>query len=285
LLARFQRNFRNFIQPAITDVGSAQERCLRFRKRILELSQNVSAMHIAPAFSCLEIIDSIYFELMDRQQDGSFKDTFVLSKGHGCMAQYVILEELGILTKDQLDLYCTPQGCLGGHPDYGTPGIEASTGSLGHGLSIAFGMAYAKKLQEKEGKVFVVLGDGEMQEGSVWEAMMMAPNLKLNNLIAFVDLNNYQGLGKTSETHPNFYPIVDKCRAFGWETMEVNGHSHREICSAVKYRKGNSPVMIVCHTVKGKGVDYMIDAPIWHYRSPNTDEYNHAVLNLRKIEA
>jgi transketolase len=242
-------------------------------------------MHIAPAFSCLEILDSIYFELMDRQGGTSSKDTFVLSKGHGCMAQYVILEQLGVLKKDQLDAYCTPRSCLGGHPDYGTPGIEASTGSLGHGLSIAFGMAYAEKLQKKDGKVFVVLGDGEMQEGSVWEAMMMAPNLKLDNLIAFIDLNNYQGLGKTSETHPNFYPIADKCRAFGWETIEVNGHSHKEICAAVKNRQGKSPTMIVCHTIKGKGVDFMIDAPIWHYRSPNAEEYAHAIKNLKEIAA
>jgi transketolase len=267
------------------DIKLAQKRCLRLRKRILDLSQNVSAMHIAPAFSCLEIIDSIYFGLMDRQDNVPEKDTFVLSKGHGCMSQYVILEELGILPKDQLDFYCTPQSFLGGHPDYGTPGIEASTGSLGHGLSIAFGMAYAEKLQKRNGKIFVVLGDGEMQEGSVWEAMMMAPNLKLDNLIAFIDLNNYQGLGKTSETHPNFYPIVDKCRAFGWETMEVNGHSHKEICAAVKNRLGKAPTMLVCHTIKGKGVDYMIDSPIWHYRSPNVDEYAQAVRNLKEIAA
>ena len=265
------------------DIKAAQKRCLGFRKRILDLSQNVSAMHIAPAFSCLEILDSIYFELMEKNADGSPKDTFVLSKGHGCMSQYVILEALGILKKNQLEKYCTPQSCLGGHPDYGTPGIEASTGSLGHGLGISLGMAYAEKLQKKEGKIFVVMGDGEMQEGSIWEAMMMAPNLQLNNLIAFIDLNNYQGLGKTSETHPNFYPIVDKCRAFGWETMEVNGHSHEEVCTAVKSRKGHTPTIIVCHTIKGKGVSYMVDAPIWHYRSPNKEEYGEALTHLSEI--
>jgi transketolase len=242
-------------------------------------------MHIAPAFSCLEILDSIYFELMDRQKDGSSKDTFVLSKGHGCMSQYVILETLGTLSSESLERYCTPQSCLGGHPDYGTPGIEASTGSLGHGLSISLGMAYAQKLQKKEGSVFVVLGDGEMQEGSIWEAMMMAPNLKLNNLIAFIDLNDYQGLGKTSEIHPHFYPIVDKCRAFGWETTEVNGHNHEDICRAVTQRQGNSPMMVVCHTIKGKGVSYMIDAPIWHYRSPNKEEYTQALTHLQEVAA
>ena len=264
---------------------SPQKRCLEFRKRILDLSQNVSAMHIAPAFSCLEIVDSIYFELMKRPEDGSSEDTFVLSKGHGCMSQYVVLEALGILSKEQLELYCTPQSCLGGHPDFGTPGIEASTGSLGHGLSIALGMAYAEKLKRREGRIFVVLGDGEMQEGSIWEAMMMAPNLQLNNLIAFCDLNDYQGLGKTSEIHPHFYPIVDKCRAFGWETQEVNGHDHEEICRAVRERKGKSPLMVICHTIKGKGVNFMIDAPIWHYRSPNTEEYREALENLQEVSS
>lgn len=262
------------------DVNISRKRCLEFRKRILDLSQRVSAMHIAPAFSCLEILDSVYFDLMDRE-----KDTFVLSKGHGCMSQYVILEKLGVLSKEQVESYCTPQSPLGGHPDYGVPGIEASTGSLGHGLSISLGMAYAERLLKKPGKVFVVLGDGEMQEGSIWEGMMMAPNLKLDNLIAFVDLNDYQGLGKTSEIHPHFYPIVDKCRAFGWEVAEVNGHDHEAICGAVHNREKKGPMIVICHTIKGKGVSYMIDSPIWHYRSPNKEEYAQAITHLQEVAA
>lgn len=266
---------------------SSSRRCLNFRKRILDLSQRVTAMHIAPAFSCLEIIDTIYHDFMRKKSDKGvgFDDIFVLSKGHGCMAQYVVLESLGILSRDDLDAYCTPEGRLGGHPDYGLPGIEASTGSLGHGLSIALGMCYAEVIKKSDKTVYVVLGDGEMQEGSVWEAMMMAPNLVSKNLVAFLDLNNYQGLGKTSITHPNFYPIVDKCKAFGWETYEVNGHDNQEIKNAVNNRSFKKPTMIICNTVKGKGVDFMIDKPIWHYRSPNADEYKHALNNLKEVNS
>ena len=262
------------------------QRCLSYRKRILDLSQRVTAMHIAPAFSCLEIVDTIYHDLMRKGESASsFEDIFVLSKGHGCMAQYVVLESLGILSTDDLNKYCTPQGRIGGHPDYGVSGIEASTGSLGHGLSIALGMCYGEKIKGSEKVVYVVLGDGEMQEGSVWEAMMMAPNLVSKNMVAFIDLNNYQGLGKTSVTHPNFYPIVDKCEAFGWETYEIKGHSNQEIKKAVNNRSGKKPTMIICNTVKGKGVDFMIDQPIWHYRSPSVDEYNHAISNLREVSS
>jgi transketolase len=262
------------------DLKVSKDRCLAFRRRILDLSQMVSAMHIAPAFSCLEIVDTIYFGLMKTKYKDDCSDLFVLSKGHGCMAQYVVLEKMGILKSEELDSYCTPSGILGGHPDYGVPGIEASTGSLGHGLSIAVGMAYAEKLQGKDSKIYVVMGDGEMQEGSVWEAMMMAPNLGLDNLIAFIDLNDYQGLGRTSDIHPNFYPITDKCKAFGWEALEVDGHDQSDIFNAVSNRRGAGPTILICRTIKGKGVDFMIDSPIWHYRSPNKFEYENALSQL-----
>jgi transketolase len=268
------------------DCVVAAKRCMGFRKRVLDLSQRIPTMHIAPAFSCLEIIDSIYYGLM-RRLDSSidFKDFFVLSKGHGCIALYVVLESLGILSNDDMENYCKPGGRLGGHPDYGVPGINASTGALGHGLSIALGMAYAEKLASRDSEVFVVLGDGEMQEGSIWEGMMIAPNLGLNNVVAFLDLNNYQSLGKISDVNSNFFPIVDKCAAFGWEVVEVNGHASKEIISAVKSRSGKRPAIFVCNTVKGKGVDFMIDSPIWHYRTPNNNEYIYAIDNLKEVLA
>src|SRR6516164_7260277 len=206
--------------PAIFNAAAARERCGRFRLRILELSQGVTAVHIAPAFSCLELVDSIYFGLMRRNEANNYRDRFLLSKGHGSAAQYVVLEELGILSRADLDLFCRPGGKLGTHPDYGIPGIEAATGSLGHGLPMAVGMALADKLQGLDRVVHVVLSDGELQEGSVWEALMLAPTLHLKNLIAYVDLNDFQSLGQTSKVHPNFYPVMDKVRAFGWEAAE-----------------------------------------------------------------
>lgn len=266
--------------------AEARQRCLRYRRRILDISQQVTALHVAPAFSCLELVDVVYNGLMRRDQSSSaaaFLDSFVMSKGHGCLSQYVILEELGTLMRDDLAAYCTPAGRLGAHPDYGVPGIEASTGSLGHGMGICTGMAYAEKVKQTDRRVFVVLSDGEMQEGSTWEAMMMAANLGLDNLVALLDLNDFQGLGRTSETHPSFYPILDKVRAFGWEAAEVNGHDAASVHAAVLSRKGGKPFFLVGKTVKGKGVSYMENVPIWHYRSPNKDEYQQALAELTEI--
>src|SRR5947207_3426974 len=211
------------------DVVAAKRRCLKFRRRILEISQTVSALHVAGAFSCLEIVDCIYFGLMQRDEKGRLTDTFLLSKGHGSLAQYVVLEELGILPREELDNFCKPGCILGTHPDFGIPGIEAATGSLGHGLPITVGMALADKVQGVDRTIYVVLSDGELQEGSVWEAMMIAPTLGIKNLVAVVDLNDFQSLGRTSETHPNFYPVLDKVSAFGWETVEVDGHDQQAI--------------------------------------------------------
>jgi transketolase len=267
------------------DVAAARRRCLRYRRRILDISQQVGALHIAPAFSCLETVDTIYHELMYSRPGYPSPDTFVMSKGHGCMAQYVVLEDLGILTASDFDLYCKPGGRLGGHPDYGVPGIEASTGSLGHGLGMAVGMAYADRLKRDDRMVYVLLGDGEMQEGSIWEAIMMAANLRLGNLIAFADVNDFQGLGRTSETHPFFYPVLDKAAAFGWDAVEVNGHDHQAIYDAVARRRTGCPMLVVCRTVKGKGVSYMENVPIWHYRAPNPSEYRQAIAALAEVSS
>jgi len=261
---------------------AARERCRNFRKRILEVSQQVQALHIGSAYSCTEIVDSIYFELMRKPLGIGSPDTFLMSKGHGCMIQYVILEHLGVLTRQDMDLYCKSAGRLGCHPDYGNPGIAASTGALGHGLSMALGMAYAENAMGRDGVIYCVLSDGEVQEGSTWEATLMASSLKVKNLVAFVDNNDFQSLGRTSVTHPSFYPLVEKYLAFGWECVEVDGHDSNAITNAVKSKKGDRPLMVVCRTTKGKGVSYMENIPIWHYRSPNPEEYRQAMSELVK---
>lgn len=268
---------RNFF-----DESAARERCLRFRKRILDISQQVQALHIGSAYSCTEIVDCVYYGLMRSNPDGTSPDTFLMSKGHGCMIQYVVLEERGVLSREDLDLYCKPNGRLGCHPDYGNPGIEASTGSLGHGLSMAVGMALAERGRRTDGIIYTVLSDGEVQEGSTWEAILMASSLGLSNLIAFVDNNDFQSLGRTSETHPSFYPLVDKFTAFGWETVEVDGHDSVAVFEAVTSRRGGRPFMVVGKTTKGKGVSYMENVPIWHYRSPSPKEYEEAAAELEK---
>jgi transketolase len=263
------------------DAEAARARCRKYRRRILDVSQTVSALHIAPAFSCMEIVDVIYNVLMSRNADGSFQDTFLLSKGHGCMAQYALLEDLGILPREALDRYCTADGLLGAHPDYGVPGIAAATGSLGHGLSMAVGMAIAERnraaLRAYLPQVYAVLSDGEVQEGSTWEAVLMASSLKVGNLVAIIDNNDFQSLGRTSETHPSFYPLTDKFASFGWEVCEVDGHDAGSLVTAIRERDGVRPLCVVARTVKGKGVSYMEHVPIWHYRAPNTDEYRQAI--------
>lgn len=265
------------------DALAAKNRCVGYRKRILDISQTVTALHVAPAFSCLEITDLIYHELMRRDANDNFIDTFVMSKGHGCLIQYVILEEFGILSSDDLALYCNPAGRLGAHPDYGVPGIAASTGSLGHGMGIAVGMAYAHKLQQQDQNIFVCLSDGELQEGSTWEAIQTAANLKTNNLLAFLDFNNWGGLERMSDGHPAFFPVVEKLQAFGWETVEVDGHNSKAMHELVKNRQGDKPFMLVCNTTKGKGTSFMENVAIWHYRSPNPQEYKQAIEELAEV--
>jgi len=257
------------------DIDAARARCRNYRRRILDISQQVTALHVAPAFSCTEITDAIYNELMRDDHD-----VFLMSKGHGCMIQYVILEERGVLSRADLDAYCKPHGRLGAHPDYETPGINASTGSLGHGLGMATGQAYAEKLKKTDVNIYCVLSDGEYQEGSTWEAMMMAANLRLDNLIACMDYNDFGGLERMSDGHQAFYPLVPKAEAFGWEAVEVDGHDQQAIFNAVTERRGGKPMLVVCRTVKGKGISYMENVPIWHYRSPNAEEYLQGVKEL-----
>jgi transketolase len=263
------------------DTDAARVRCARFRRRILDVSQQVQALHIGSAYSCTEMVDCIYHGFM-RNPGATSPDTFIMSKGHGCVIQYVILESLGVLSRKDLDDFCTSAGRLGVHPDYGNPGIKASTGALGHGLSMAVGMALAERARKTGANIYVVLSDGEYQEGSTWEATLMASSFGLSNLIAFMDNNNYQTLGRTSETHPSFYPLVEKFEAFGWETVELDGHDSAAIFEAVTQRKGGKPFMVIGKTTKGKGVSYMENVPIWHYRTPNKQEYEQAAAELDK---
>jgi transketolase len=262
------------------DLAAARQRCRTYRRRILDISQQVTALHVAPAFSCTEITDLIYNGIMRREPNGDYRDVFLMSKGHGCMIQYVILEEQGTLSRKDLDLYCKPTGRLGAHPDYETPGITASTGSLGHGLGLATGQAYAEQLKGTDALVYCLLSDGEFQEGSTWEAMMMAANLKLDNLIAFMDYNDFGGLERMSDGHKAFYPLVPKAEAFGWEAVEVDGHDEEAMFEAVMGHRSGLPLLLVCRTVKGKGISYMENVAIWHYRSPTKEEYQRGLKEL-----
>ena len=267
------------------DSIAARRRCGAWRRRILEISQQVQAAHVAPAFSCTEIADAVYFGLLRRDRPGREDDVFLLSKGHSCLIQYAILEALGVLSRRDLDLYCRPGGRLGAHPDFGVPGIAASTGSLGHGLSLALGQAYAERLKGTDVAVHCLLSDGEFQEGSTWEAMMMAANLGATNLVAYMDNNDFSGMERMSEGHPAFYPLAAKAEAFGWEVAEVNGHDGAAITAAVRARRCERPLLVICRTIKGKGVPYMENVAVWHYRSPNSTEYAQALAAIAARES
>lgn len=262
----------------------SRHRCYTYRKRILDISQKVSALHIGGAFSSIEIIDFIYHHLLnDKKLDK--KDLFILSKGHSAIAQYVVLESLNILKKKDIDSYCTPDGILGCHPDIENNGINASTGSLGHGLAIAVGIAHSFKIKKTNQKCFVVMSDGELQEGSTWEALMMSANLELDNLVIFLDHNGSQSFGQTKETHPKFYPIKEKINSFQLSCATANGHDIKSISNSLsKIINSNSPKFVICDTVKGKGVSFMEHEPIWHYRSPTKDEYKIALQDIKKLK-
>lgn len=266
------------------DSLSSKKRCLYYRRKLLEISQTVQALHMGGALSVIEILDFIYYKFIIPTLANQNPNIFLMSKGHSCIAQYILLASVGIIKKKDLDLYCKPNGKLGCHPDYGTPGIEASTGSLGHGMGLSVGIALANKIKNIKSSVFLIISDGELQEGSTWESMMMAANLELDNLICFLDHNGSQSFGTTKVTHPKFYPINKKVLAFNWDCIEVNGHNTNEINKKINIfikKKQKKPLFIICNTVKGKGVKFMENKPVWHYRSPNPDEYKTAIKNLK----
>ena len=239
--------------------------------------------HLAPAFSLVEILRVLYDDILrldPDQPDWHRRDRFILSKGHGCIAQYVLLAEKGFISQQDLQAFCTLHGILGGHPEHTVNGIEASTGSLGHGLSIGIGFALAARLEGSDARVFVVLGDGECNEGTVWEAAMSAAKHKLDSLTVLIDYNKQQSYGAVSEVM-NPEPFADKWRAFGFHVDEVDGHdvvALRDVLGGVPVVRGK-PNAIICHTVKGKGVSFTENNSAWHHKSRITDEELTALLN------
>src|ERR1700734_2347785 len=268
----------NEIDSVRFDLATSKARCRRMRRRILGLSQKLPALHVAPAFSCLEIVDTIYHGLM--HNSGGRRDAFILSKGHGALAQFAVLEELGVMSRQDLDTCCHPEGRLGGHPDYGSPGIEASTGSLGHGLPMSLGICLAERELGRESTVYVVISDGELMEGSTWESVLLAPTLHIRNLVVFVDLNDFISGAQTSLNHRNIYPVQEKFEAFGWQAIHADGHSQESLFDAVNEKDLARPLAVIAKTVKGKGVSFMENRPIWHYRSPSQMEYQQALAEL-----
>tara|TARA_X000000950_G_C13867726_1_gene641527 strand:- start:187 stop:954 length:768 start_codon:yes stop_codon:yes gene_type:complete len=250
-----------------------KKRCNLIRKKILDLSQKVSALHIGGSFSSVEIIERVFFKIMKK------KDIFILSKGHAGILLYVVLNLKGKISQNQLNLYCNKKGKLGVHPDYETFGINASTGSLGHGLGLAAGMALAEKNLKKN--FFVLMSDGELQEGSVWENILFISSRGLKNITIIIDNNNLQSSTKASDTHPTLYPIKQKFNAFGWKSMTCDGHDSKEIEKKL-VNNSKKPLALIAKTIKGFPISFMKNNPKWHYRSPTEEEYKLAIKELSK---
>ena len=242
------------------------------RKNILKIAHSSKGPHTGTALSCVDILTVLYFDILQIPSfDDSQRDIFIMSKGHGAMALYATLFEKGYISQEHFLSYYKNGGALPAHLDKQTSdAIEISSGSLGHGLPQALGFAYSKKLRALDGGVYVLMGDGETQEGSVWEATMLAPKMGLDNLTVLIDRNNLQGYGRPSEL-VSFEPLEEKFASFNWDVQRVDGHNHEQLRKAL-LKPAKAPKMIICDTVKGKGVSFMEDEMKWHYFIV-TDEY------------
>lgn len=255
------------------------------RKRCVEMAYEAGGGHLGAALSMAEIISVLYKNILHvnpKKPNDPNRDRFILSKGHGCLAFYVTLANLGFFPKSQLKLHCKTGGILPGHTTLGIPGVEASTGSLGHGLPMSVGMAIGIRLDGRKSRVFAILSDGDCQEGSTWEAIMAAGHHGLDNLTVVVDHNNLCSFEPASKTFQNFQPLGDKFAAFSWVVREVDGHDVEQVYKALAASpfKSGKPSVIIAHTTKGKGVSFMENNPLWHYRVPTEDEYQKALVEL-----
>lgn len=241
--------------------------------------------HIPASLSVIEILIVLYHNILNvnsKEAKNPERDRFILSKGHAGVALYAVLADKGFFPKNYLNRFGKKGSTLGGHPDmHKVPGVEASTGALGHGFPFGVGMALAAKIDKRPYRVFVLVGDGECQEGSIWEAAMFAAHHRLDNLIVIIDYNKIQAMDRL-DAIVSLEPLVDKWRAFGWQVREVDGHnmqSLQEVFKSIPFVK-DKPSLIVAHTVKGKGVSFMENTPIWHYRLPNPEELKVACKEL-----
>ncbi len=287
----------NFTSDAKVEKGRYAEELIeklksKARKVRIEIVKSIykaQSGHPGGSLSATDILVALFFYKMHfHPKDLHWKDRdlFVLSKGHGVPALYGVFSELGIIKEEELSHLRQVGSILQGHPDrLKTPGIEASTGSLGQGLSIALGMALSIRLNKSNRKVYVMMGDGEMQEGQIWEAMLKAGNEKLDNLVGIIDYNGIQLDGMVKKID-DLAPLKDKCKAFKWETVEIDGHNFDEILWAFDEADKNKgrPFMIIAHTIKGKGVSFMENNPAFHGKAPNEEQYKQALKELGATE-
>jgi transketolase len=261
----------------------------KIRIHSLKMANRGGGSHIGSALSIADILAVLYKEVLDidpTNPNMANRDRFILSKGHAGAAVYAALAEVGFFHPSKLNTHYQDGSDLSGHVSHkNVPGVELSTGSLGHGLSVGVGMAKAAKLDNKSHKIYVLLSDGECDEGSVWEAIMFASHHNLDNLVALIDYNKIQSLAPVSDTI-GLEPFRDKWESFGWQVIDVDGHNHVHLKNELLRVPilAGKPTVYICHTTKGKGVSFMEDKVLWHYRCPRGEEFELALKELQEKE-
>lgn len=267
----------------VEEISHFEKTSYNVRRTILDIIHKTRSPHIGPSFSVVEILVALYFKFLNISPEDALnpeRDRFILSKGHACPALYAVLAEKGFISENDLNGFAISGGTFEQHPTLDLKrGIEVSTGSLGHGLSIGTGMALAGKIDNKQYKVYVLLSDGELNEGSVWESVMFAGHHRLRNLVAIVDYNKIQALGCTKDII-DLDPLGEKWKSFGWDAQEIDGHNFEEIFNALNSLSSKKPNVLILHTIKGKGVSFMENQLLWHYHTPDDKEYELALKEL-----
>jgi len=275
---------------AVMTPGELRSIANSIRRRDVQAVFEAGAGHIGGEMSVIDLLTCLYFHELSVDPKAPLdpeRDRLVLSKGHTALALYIVLSERSFIPKDEISTFLKHRSRLNGHPNrVYVPGVETNTGPLGHGLPVAVGMAKAAKLDGKSWRTFVITGDGEMQEGSNWEAIMAAAHFRLDNLTLIIDHNRLQQGARLAETN-DLAPFAPKLEAFGWHVEEIDGHDHAEICRAVSRETAapGKPKCIVAHTNKGHGISFMSDNVAWHHKVPNEEQYRTAMAELMEAEA
>ena len=246
----------------------------KIRKKILNMSYKAQSAHIGSSLSIVDIITVLYLKIINR----NIKNIFILSKGHACLAHYCLLNQFKVISDKMLNTYGKNNSILMCHSSHKVKGVNLSTGSLGHGLPVATGIALSNVILKRKEKVFVLLSDGELNEGSNWESILFAAHHKLKNLVIIIDYNKVQSLDSVKNTI-KLEPIKQKFLSFGCDAVLINGHDHKEIFKAIK-KKTTKPLVVIASTIKGKGVSFMENKVLWHYRSPNKIELEKGLKEL-----